>query len=57
MKKQVSSKESRLSAADWFDIIFVSVGGIALDLFLQFRLRGIRPTSYAGYEALHNLRH
>ncbi len=57
MKKQVSSKESRLSAADWFDIIFVSVGGIALDLFLQFRLRGIHPASYAGYEALHNLRH
>ena len=57
MKKQVKSKESRLSAANWFDIIFVSVGGIALDLFLQFRLRGIRPASYISADALRNLRH
>ena len=57
MKKQVKSKDNRLSAANWFDIIFVSVGGIALDLFLQFRLRGIRPASYISADALRNLRH
>ena len=57
MIKQRKSKGNRLSAADWFDLLFVTVGGITLDLFLQHRLRGIRPAAYAGFEALQNLRH
>lgn len=52
MIKQRKTKGNRLSAADWFDLLFVTVGGITLDLFLQHRLHDIRPAAYAGFEAL-----